>query len=314
MRAALRILMLAWATSMCAAGQNAAKRLEFEVASIKPSPPPNTGGPMRFGINGGPGTKDPGRVTGQHATLSYLLTYAYDMRRTQLSGVQEWMDRDMFDITAKVPQGATKEQTKVMLQNLLIDRFRLAEHRETKEMPIYALVVAKGGPKLQPAEDPAAPSSAAKESAPAAGPLRFHMGADGCPDIPQSSAAPGTPKGFMVFVNGRACMIAANQTINWVADMLTPHVGRQVVNMTGLEGQYAFRLRFDPGDRAMIGPVAPPPPGGGDAVARVPRPDADQFPDLFTAVQEQIGLKLESRKGPVELLVIDHLEKTPTEN
>jgi uncharacterized protein (TIGR03435 family) len=309
----LRSTIFAALAVSLAYGQGA-KRLEFEVASIKPSLPPGSG-PGRFGIEGGPGTRDPGRLTGSHATLSFLLTYAYDVRRNQLSGVQEWMDRDMFDFAANVPEGATKEQVKAMLQNLLIDRFKLAVHRETKEVPIYALVVAKGGSKLKPAETPPAASASPKEGAQPVGPARFHMGADGCPDgVPMRAAAGDTRQGYMLFINGRACLIAMNQTTNWVAEMLAPHIGRQVVDMTGLEGEYAFRLRFDPGGRVMTGPVAPPPPGGGDGAARVPTPDADQFPDIFTAVQEQLGLKLESRKGPVDLLVIDHLEKTPTEN
>ena len=312
MRAVRATCLIVGIACACALGQEASKRLEFEVASVKPSPPPGTG-PMRFGIQGGPGSSDPGRLTCSHATLSYLLTYAYDVRRNQISGTQEWMDRDMFDVAAKVPEGATKEQVRTMLQNLLIDRFRLAAHRETKEMPIYALIVAKGRPKVEPAEN-AAPATTPKPDAAPSAPVRLQMGPDGCPEVrvpPGASSA--MSKGFMIFMNGRACLTASSQTMTWLAEQLTPRLGRLVVDMTGLKGEYAFRLRFDPGGAAAPGPMAPPPPGKGDTAAR-PVPDTEPFPDVFAAVQEQLGLKLESRKGPVDLLVIDHLEKTPTEN
>ena len=303
MRAAVGMLVT-WVMGCVAAyGQAASKRLEFDVASIKPSPPVN--GSIHFGVEGGPGTKDPARMTGTHVTLSYLITTAYDVRRNQLEGAQQWMDSDMFALTAKVPDGATKEQAKVMLQNLLIDRFHLATHRETREMPIYALLVAKGGPKLSLAEPE--PGTAPKEGESPAGPQRIRLGADGCPT--PSSLRSG--KGSMIFINGRACVAATRQTLDWLAQLLAPRVGRMIVNMTGLQGEYAFRLRFDPsGGAATMAPGR----GGPDTTPLVREPDAEQFPDIFTAVQEQLGLKLESRKGPVELLVIDHLEKTPTEN
>ena len=128
--------------------QSAVNDLKFEVASVKPAAPP-AGGVIRPGPQGGPGSADPARLTYSFSTLRDLLVDAYSVKRSQISGAPNWLDSVRFDIVAKVPEGATKEQAKVMLQNLLAERFKLTLHRETKELPVYALVVAKNGPRLE---------------------------------------------------------------------------------------------------------------------------------------------------------------------
>jgi len=281
-----------------------AQRLDFDVASIKRSDPGGGSG-ISGGPRGGPGSNDPGRVVYTNVTLTFLLGSAYDIRRMQLAGVEKWMDTDLFDVEAKVPQGAGKDDLRIMTQNLLLDRFGMKVHRETKEMPIYALVVAKGGSKLKPAQE----KSPTTEKD---GSVRMGGIGEGCPAIRVGAGvAPNLSKGYMVFVNGRACMVSFSQSTKWLADSLAPRLGRPVVDSTGLTGEYAFQLLFDPGGTSMPGPMAPPPPG---AQPRGPAPDGDSLPDLFTAIQQQLGLKLESRRGPVETLVIDHAEKTPKEN
>jgi uncharacterized protein (TIGR03435 family) len=203
-----------------------AQRPEFEVASIERSEPGGGCG-ISGGPRGGPGSEDPGRLTYSNLTLSFLLRSACDLRRTQLLGVQQWMDSDMFQVEAKVPAAATKADLRVMTQNLLLDRFGMKVHRQTKEMPIYALVVAKGGPKLKPAQE----KSPTEEKN---GSVRMAGFGEGCPAIRVGAeVAPNLSKGYMVFVNGRACMVA----IKWLTDSLAPRLGRTVVDSTGVTSE-----------------------------------------------------------------------------
>src|ERR1700722_3983486 len=150
-------------TSCADFAQTTAATPSFEVATIKPAAPPATsmgaGGGMRFairmGAQGGPGTSDPGQITYSNLPLKNLLVNAFGVKTYQISG-PAWIDTERFDIVAKVPQGATKDDVKLMLQNLLAERFKLTLHREKKDLPMYALVVAKRGPTMKesPPDDP----------------------------------------------------------------------------------------------------------------------------------------------------------------
>src|SRR3954451_10262547 len=135
------ILPLTAIVSMCCAAyaQDAAGQPTFEVASVKPAPP-QSGHMFRIGMSGGPGTPDPGRINFENVSLKNVIMRAYNVKGYQISG-PSWLDSERFDITAKVPAGATKEQFQLMLQNLLAERFKLQLHRESKQMPVYALVV-----------------------------------------------------------------------------------------------------------------------------------------------------------------------------
>src|SRR5580700_6734077 len=153
-RAIAGTVLAAWLCSLAHAqsaanAQPAEAKLGFEVASVKPSALPAGNGVIRLGRQDGPGSGDPGRVTYSFSTIRDLIVEAYSVKRSQVSGGPNWLDSERFDIVAKVPQGATKEQVKVMLQNLLAERFKLTLHRETKELPLYALVVGAKGPKLK---------------------------------------------------------------------------------------------------------------------------------------------------------------------
>src|SRR5580700_4776117 len=150
-RAILGTLVAIGLAAAAAYGQDTNAKLTFEVASIKPAAPPG-GSPgviaLRVMANGGPGTGDPGRWTAENFSLANLISAAYDLKRYQYSG-PAWMDDTRFDVVAKLPGGATKEQFRVMLQNLLADSFKLAIHHEKKEMQVYELVIAKNGLKLK---------------------------------------------------------------------------------------------------------------------------------------------------------------------
>ena len=314
-----RTVLAAWLCSLAHAqsanAQGAETKLEFEVASIKPSAVPG-GAVIRLGQRGGPGSGDPGRVTYSFSTIRDLILDAYGVKRNQVSGGPNWLDSERFDIVAKVPAGSTKEQVKVMLQNLLAERFHLTLHHETKELPVYALVVGAKGPKLK---DSAHDSP--KESAlpPRPGIRGMKIGADGCPVTPPMAA--GRSGNFTIMMPNGECMISNGQTMDGLAKELSSRFDRPVIDQTGLKGEYDLRLRYDPSSMPRVrgGPMgkdvgdeAGPGAAGGDPANRG---SADGGPpSIFTALQEQLGLKLEAKRAPVGLLLIDHVEKLPTEH
>jgi len=253
---------------------------QFEVASVKALK--SDGG--RFTMTGGPGTSDPSRITYSNIPLRIVLLNAYDFRNYPVTG-PDWLNTLRFDINAKLPEGTTKEQLQAMLRNLLETRFQMRSHRETKELPIYALVVANGGPKISPVVNDTAATAGASEQLAV---IRSNEGKDGFPTV--SLRAPGL---VIETRNGRARITAKDVPLTRLADMLTGQVGRPVFDRTGLAGNYSFDIYFTPEGTS-----------GGDS------PE----PSIFEAVREQLGLRLEGRKGPVEFLVIDHAEKVPTEN
>ena len=257
----------------------------FEVASVKP----NKSGDQRVMIQMPP----TGRYTATNIALRMLLRQAYDVQDFQIVGGPNWLASDRFDIVAKPPDGMTgPEQIRPMLRALLADRFKLVAHNETREMPIYSLVVARAdgklGPKLSAAKvDCEARFSAARRGGPP-------------PDFP----APGQPMecGFMMAPGN---MNVGGMPMLELARSLSPMVGRIVIDKTGLKGRYDFQMTYAPEGRGF-GPG--PGPGGAE-----PPPVDPNTPSLFTALQEQLGLKLESERGPVDVVVIDRVEQ-PTED
>jgi bla regulator protein blaR1 len=250
----------------------------FEVASIKP----NNSGDNRvmFRANGG-------RFTVAGATVKMLIQQAYRVRDFQLSGGPAWLGSDRFDIEAK-PENVsdmTPERMPLMLQNLLVERFQLKTHKETKELPIYELVVAKDGPKLKSVPEPPRPAPGTP------------------PGPPPSPGGPMPPGAFRI---GRGELMGSAIPFENFIQSLSSMLGRTVVNKTGLTGFFDVQMHWapDPGETGPFGPV----PG-----VQPPPPADPAGPSIFTALQEQAGLRLESSKGPVEVLVIDSIEK-PSEN
>jgi uncharacterized protein (TIGR03435 family) len=221
--------------------------LAFDVASVKP----NRTGESSTHIGHVGGT-----LTVTNATLKYCILRAYGIADAQVSG-PAWLDTERYDIVAKAAADATNDQHPLRLRALLAERFRLAVHCETKEASVYALVVAKNGPKIK------------KE---------FGEG-DG--DIASNR---GHVTAKAVSMNHLATFLAGPRAA----------LGLVVNNQTGLDGLYSFTLDWTPEGINPSGPDSPPP--------------------IMTALQEQLGLKLETRKALVEILFIDHVEKVPTEN
>ena len=286
-------------------GQYSAKRLEFEAASVKPSPQP-AGGFIRLKPPGGPGTADPTRLEYTFTTLRNLLMVAYSVKNYQVSG-PAWLDSERYDVLATCAPGTTKEQVAVMLQNLLADRFQVKVHKETKDLPLYELTVAKGGPKLKPyVDDPNEPKFDPGQPPPLPPP-----GKDG--------ALPKPPPGMnlMMIMNGKLHMVSRKTTMARLADQLSNNLRNPVVDKTGLTGDYDVDIEFSTEGLAGVPglPGGGPPGGpGGPGIGPGPGGDTNDAPALITAVQEQLGLKLDQKKGPLDLVVVDHAEKTPAEN
>jgi uncharacterized protein (TIGR03435 family) len=280
--------------------------LTFEVASVKPAAPlPTGGGRGGVGMRGGPGTATPGQINYTYVPLKQILIAAYGVKAYQLTG-PAWLDSERYDIVAKVPEGATKDQLNLMLRSLLAERFHLTLHRETKELPVYELVVGKNGPKLkETVVDPNAPPPAPPDPGT---PLRASLDKDGFPQLPAGRA------GMMaVGSKGRMRVVSRMQTLSVLINMMENQLGRPVVDKTGLTGKYDFNLEFSTEGLAQPAALAallpPAPPGGAPIDAQ-----NEGGPSVFEAFDKQLGLKLESKKDPIEMLVLDSVDKVPTDN
>jgi bla regulator protein blaR1 len=225
----------------------------------------------------------PDGLTATGLTVKFLIGFAYDVKDFQISGGPGWIDSEHYDIEAKIDDATAEalkklpldqmlEQRRIMLRSLLADRFKLKVTESSKELPIYALVVAKNGPKLT------------KSTA---------------------GSSPEGPRRMMRFGLGE---LSGTATMGLLAEQISRQVDREVVDKTGLQGDYDFTLHFAP-ERPMPMPGGPGDSGPGGAA---PPPDSSA-PSLFTALQEQLGLKLEPQKGPVKMLIIDSVER-PSEN
>jgi len=259
--------------------------LEFDVASIRPAQPPVPGVEYTTSIQGGPGSEDPGMFTCENMSLSNLVTMAY---REKHISMFDWMNTAMFNVRTRVPKGTTQDEFSIMLQNLLISRFKLAVHHETREIPTYVLVVAKNGPKFKEArpERPAAGDKEEPARPPAPEPIR--VDSEGYPIL-----TPG--KSQQTMVGNRARMSEPRMTMEQLAKSLGAHLDRPVTDATGLKGAYEITLYWTVD---TMGGAAETEPG----------------PGLREALANQLGLRVESKKGQVVFLVVDHADKLPTEN
>ena len=234
-----------------------APRTEFEVATVRQSPPP-PGDLIDINL----GTLRNGRLTFANASLSDCLKFAWQIvSDDQISG-PDWIKSKAvrFDIVAQAPPDTPRDQLSLMLQALLADRLKLVLHHERKTLHFLALVVGRNGPKLSKASD-------------------------------------ANSSGGNIAARGR--ITANHMSMQGLATLLSRFERQTVVDMTGLQGEFAFHLEW-----------MPEPSYGGPAAAT----DNPSGPSFFTAVEEQLGLKLESRKAPLDVLVVDHAEKVPAEN
>jgi bla regulator protein BlaR1 len=260
---------------------------QFEVASIKPAAPDQRGTFIRPGANGGININNMG--------LKELITFAWRIQPYQISGAPSWIESAHYDISATGNHKPKPDELPLMIQALLADRFQLKVHHETKELPIYALVLANKDGKLGPQLKESKEGSCTPFD----------------PTKPPPPFEPGKPPamGCGGMFMGPARLDAKSVDLAMLTPSLARMLGRTVVDKTGLTGKFDFQLQWTP-DQAQLQAMAPP--GGLPPGMPVPQFDANG-PSIFTALQEQLGLKLESQKGPVDILVIDHLER-PSEN
>jgi uncharacterized protein (TIGR03435 family) len=243
---AILLIAAAWLAAQPAAVPS------FEVASIRPASPDATD----FGVD-----TDPGLLRVEAQTLRDMVRIAFGVNDSQVAGGPKWADSDRFDITGRANGPAGSKELLTMLQNLLADRFKLAIHRETKTAQGFALVVAKGGIKMQKSESTESNST-----------------------------------------GGRGRIDAQGVSMSKFAERLNRAVRAPVEDATETPGGFNFTLTWSPDDPSTK-PLAPDRPAVGDSNA----------PSVFTALQEQLGLKLESRKVTMEVIVIDRAEK-PDDN
>jgi len=255
----------------------------FEVASIKPAAPMEQG-KMRIGFGG-----DAGRINYTNVTLKDVIARAYGVKPFQVSG-PSWMESERYDITAKIPDGVPGSKVPEMLQSLLIERFKMTVRKENKEQSIYALVIGRNGPKLKASED----------------------GAPGPAMVGPDGAKVNAPKGAMM-VDGTGRIQANGATMSGFADMLSRLMDRPVIDMTGLDGKYDLTLEVAMEDLIGMKRMAGGMPAAHAGGEGGPAPEGNPRASMFSAVQ-QLGLKLDPRKAPVDLIVVESAEKVATEN
>lgn len=264
----------------------------FDVASIKPHPP-DAGGRVMMGIIPQPG----GRLTATGVNLRALIRFAYNIDNAEIAGGPPWMDSDQYDIVAKGDGNATTDQVREMLQTLLADRFQLKVHHESKELPVYVLSVTKGEAKLKPSTndtvtDPSSPP-------PGGG-------------SPFGGRGEGARTGRGVLMGGGSAQINGPMTMLELSQVLASLAGRKVIDKTGLEGRYDVKLEWtpQPGDMpGMRGITAGPGPESRGGDPGNPADPSLNGVSIFTAIREQLGLHLDSGKGPVDIIVIDRAAK-----
>jgi len=236
----------------------------FEVATIKPADPDATGRWIRM--------ESADRFAAHNHAVRTLIAAAYDMSPQAVLGGPPWVDSDRWEILAKTPGEVRPnlDQQMSMLRQLLGERFKLAFHREPKQLSIYTLSIAKGGSKLKPST----------------------VSPDATPEGPPPLVFSLSPT--VVRLPGRYATVAEFASV-----LQRSPLDRPVVDKTGLSGRYDFDLEFAPDERLWGGIL--------------PRPENSDKPELFRAIQEQLGLQLTAAKGPVDGLVIDRIER-PSEN
>jgi uncharacterized protein (TIGR03435 family) len=298
----------------------------FDVASVKIGEPGFTPG-VTGQMKGGPGTADPGRISYTQVTLWPLLVKAFDVKFDQVvptPGMKE-LPAPSYTIIATMPANTTKENFQLMLQNLLIERFQMKLHHETRNLPGYELTVAPGGPKLKATEQD--PNAVEEPPTGLPNPPKFNP--DGSIKLasgPRMAIRFGGGKENAQFQDKSMADLAAelgnmvNRALGADATAGTPQP--RVVDKTGLKAKYDFNLDFDcPSCQGITAAMRANMPllagrGGAEPPAPEAAPDPGSgLPNIFNAIEKQLGLKLTKVKDvPVDFIVIDHAEKVPTEN
>lgn len=280
----------------------AAPPARFEVASIKRNTSGNTF--ISFDVQ-------PDRLSLINIPVRQLIVRAHQVQPYQISGGPSWIASDRFDVVAKAETVVTPAQMNVMLQTLLTERFKLAFHREERPGDVFRLVKARPDGKLGNGIKPATVECGGPGRGPRPGPAADPAGRAAAPPPGRGAGpepGPGGPPGGCFFLMAPGRMQMAGQPMSALANTLAQQLGRPVRDDTGLAGAYDLTLTYMPDSAGRGMPIGPPPPGAPE----LPPIDPDA-PALTTAVQEQLGLRLEAGKGPMEMIVIDSIAQ-PTED
>ncbi len=262
-----RIAILAALSVLPLLAQTQSAPPHFEVASIKPNRSAERGATWRFDSGG--------RFAGENISLKFLITTAWTLKESQLSGLPGWADSEKYDIQAKTEGTLSEDQTFAMLRTLLADRFKMTSHWVTKKQSVFALVIAKGGVKLLPSKE----GSCVVASADHAPVQPGEKAPDYCGTY---FARGGQVDGHRILIS--QLMVALGSQLDY-----------PLIDKTGLKGAYDVHFTWNPDDTVTDGA------------------DNSAGASIFTSLQEQLGLRLDSTKGPVKVLVIDNIEK-PSEN
>jgi uncharacterized protein (TIGR03435 family) len=290
-------LTMTIATSSVSAQTPATSIKTFDVVSIKP----NTSAGNMVMIRPEPN----GKLLATNVAVRMLLRLAFrPMQDYQIFGGPSWLTTDRFDIQAQPESPLSQDEMSAALRLMLEDRFQMKTHRETREMPIYNLVVAKEG-KLKSVDAPP--------------PFNPGQAPPPPPPPPAPGAREGLPANFTpppgAAIQGPGGILASAMPMSQFVNFLSARLGRPVIDKTNLKGYFDIRLEFAPESAPgnVFGPGGPPPGGPVPPATAAGGASDPQGPAIFTAIQEQLGLKLESSKGVVDVVVIDSIQK-PTEN
>jgi uncharacterized protein (TIGR03435 family) len=324
------IILSAFHASLCA--QQAQTKPSFEVATIKPSPPISSiatqaaSGKIDLGIR-----IDSAQFDMKFISLTNLIAMAYKLKPHQIAG-PDWMKSTLWEIHAKLPEGANKEQINEMMQSLLAERFKLIFHRENREQSVYALAVAKAGLKIKPAvEEPAAPAADADAPKPSEKETDGKA-AEGEMTVKMKPESSGVSMDMGKAGKMQIIMTGENPSMRWemakvsmadFADILSQFTDRQVVDLTELKGNYKVVLELPVQELVNLakkmmpelGALGGGAPGGAapsNGLAGISASDPSGG-SIFQAVK-QLGLSLDARKVPTDTIVVDSIEKEPTEN
>jgi uncharacterized protein (TIGR03435 family) len=245
--------------------QTTSQSPRFEAASVRR----NTSPPGAY-----PSSESPGGVRFIQYSLSNLLMRAFNIKRYQLIG-PSWLQAEYYDVVAKAPEGTTRDQLSPMLQSLLVERFQIKFHRETRELPAYAIIVDKNGPKLKASDE--------------------H----------------GDPQAAMFSRSGHIEV----KTVERLASLLSIYMDRPVQDMTGVHGTFDIRLDVSPDELPGLARRFPQSANRGLSGSQTDGPSAENQPSrsLASALRD-LGLRLESRKASFDCIVVDAAQKTPAEN
>jgi len=245
----------------------------FEVASVKRS---------QSSVRGASLTSNPGRWSCVNCSLFSIFTHAFAVFEYQIVA-PEWTRTAKFDLVAKLPEGAKREDFSLMLKSLLDERLKLQAHHESREVPVYELILARGGPKIKQVTEPAPPL-----------PTGPRIDRDGYPNVPNGS-------GWQA-LDGRGRIQFRGQTMANVAHYISIQVDRPVIDSTGLKGKYALTLSF----RLLA--------HNANGISTADPSNAALGPRIYEAVNEQLGLMLKPARRPIEFVIIDHVDRIPIVN